>query len=166
MNSLRPWKEEVSCARPAGRWEALAILFSGVMSRRTRVRTNPDRQDRLGNAMQGPLAAGRRAPSSANFCRHEPEAPEQAPFGGLAGRGQAIRARGAAPPSADAAGWSRSIGSAIAFHPRAKRRRDPSPQPPPPRRFAQTFCGQSCKRVPPDLKGKSSCVGGVKTAGG
>ena len=139
MNSLRRPKEEVSCARPAGRWGAPAILFSGVMSRRTRVRTNRDQPDRLGNAMQGPSAAGRRAPSTANFCKHEPKAPEQAPFGGLAGRGQAIRARGVAPPSADAAGWPRSIGSAIAFHPRAKRRRDPSPQPPTPRRLAQTF---------------------------
>ena len=37
-------------------------------------------------------------------------------------RGQAIRARGGAPALADVAGRPRSIGSAIAFHPRAKRR--------------------------------------------
>jgi len=43
VNSLRRPKEEVSCARPAGPWEGPAILFSGILSRRPRVRTDRDR---------------------------------------------------------------------------------------------------------------------------
>ena len=72
--------------------------------------------------MQGHSTARQSAPSSALGCTNVPQPPEQAPFGGLAGRGQAIRARGDAPALADVAGRPRSIGSAIAFHPRAKRR--------------------------------------------
>ena len=116
---LRRGEEASSVGSPG---EGRTALFSAVMSRRPRVWPNLAKQNRRGNAMQGHSTARQSAPSSALGCTHVPQPPKQASFGGLAGRGQAIRARGDAPALADVAGRPRSIGSAIAFHPRAKRR--------------------------------------------
>eukprot|EP00964_Phaeocystis_antarctica_P012606 scaffold6949_cov61-Phaeocystis_antarctica.AAC.2 len=112
--------------------------------------------------MQGHSTAGHRAPSSANGCTRALKAPKPAPSGVLPRRGQAIRARGVAPASADAAGRPWSIGSAIAFHPEGKRRRDASPQTPTPRRFPQTFLVACRKARPPDLEEKIKGAGGIK----
>ena len=75
-SALRTDEEAGSVGSPEERRTA---LLSAVKSRRPRVRTNRDKPDRLGNAMQGPSAAGRRA-ALRTFCNHEPKAPEQTPF--------------------------------------------------------------------------------------